>query len=305
MQLPSPVFRCSHTYIDCLISTGSTKINYMNKSSPVITLVSKGKNCESGKLNKAASDQKMASMLCSLDFLAAAASFQLCKELNANASNTEDETNTPNSTINETESSHCTIPMRDVKAEGYTLPPISEIIDEKRVQIIKEVSYPNDLRSKQYSQNFNGYTNITSISPIRPSSRIKTAGDPQNQSKTPMLSLINETGKAVSNSLSHNVDLKIVRYSGREGPYQRRKRLNQNYKYRETLMAQGIYPLHRPDSTCACSRCGETFRKEMLMWRHGVKHLDGKPFRCDICYSRFNRSDTLARHVHCFHELPN
>ena len=204
---------------------------------------SKGKNCESGKLNKAASDKKMASMLCSLDFLAAAASFQLCKELNANASNTEDETNAPNSTINETESSHCTIPMRDVKAEGYTLPPISEIIDEKRVQIIKEVSYPNDLRSKQYS--------------------------------------------------------------GREGPYQRRKRLNQNYKYRETLMAQGIYPLHRPDSTCACSRCGETFRKEMLMWRHGVKHLDGKPFRCDICYSRFNRSDTLARHVHCFHELPN
>lgn len=86
-----------------------------------------------------------------------------------------------------------------------------------------------------------------------------------------------------------------------EGPKLRRKRLNQNHMYRQLLREKGIYPIRSGASEYQCSRCREVFPKEMFMWRHGVKHLNHKPFKCDICDAPFNRSDSLGRHVRHFH----
>lgn len=281
----------------------------MSESHRPVPLVARDRPTNSSALTAKAPGNKITSMLCSLDFLAAAASLQLWKEDNTKVINHCNEHSKSHDTKESTERLlYDKILTDQSKASNYSLPHISEIMNNNSLHKIpeKSASNTNTPSSYQSASLSDSYKCDLFVQHYGPSSVLTSLKEPLDSLEKPKSELY-ETKSEINTSLSLDTQKSKVFqcYNGREGPYQRRKRLNQNYKYRETLMAQGIYPLHQADSTYACSLCGESFRKEMFMWRHGVKHLNSKPFKCEVCDSTFNRSDTLARHVRCFHESHN
>lgn len=286
----------------------------MSESRRPIPLVVHDISNNSSALTANAPGNKITSMLCSLDFLAAAASLQLWKEENTKVLNHSNECSKSLGTKESTERLlYDKILTDQSKTSDYSLPPISEIMNNNNLPkkhekpasntntpcIYQSTSLSNSYKSDLFVQHYGPSSVVTSLK--KPLDFLEKPKSERYETK----SEINTSEINTSLSLDTQKSKVLQCYNGREGPYQRRKRLNQNYKYRETLMAQGIYPLHQADSTYVCSLCGESFRKEMFMWRHGVKHLNSKPFKCEVCDSTFNRSDTLARHVRCFHESHN
>lgn len=71
--------------------------------------------------------------------------------------------------------------------------------------------------------------------------------------------------------------------------------------YRDALIKNGIHPIKISYKQYKCVICSELFDKEVLVWRHGAKHLTKKPFACNVCSKAFNRMDSLQRHIRHYH----
>ena len=57
------------------------------------------------------------------------------------------------------------------------------------------------------------------------------------------------------------------------------------------------------DSLCKykCKECGKLFKSPAHLLSHSATHSDEKPFKCDTCNSRFKTTQSLKKHIKCFH----
>uniref|UniRef100_A0AAQ4S3G9 C2H2-type domain-containing protein n=1 Tax=Gasterosteus aculeatus aculeatus TaxID=481459 RepID=A0AAQ4S3G9_GASAC len=70
------------------------------------------------------------------------------------------------------------------------------------------------------------------------------------------------------------------------------RRLSHLKRHREVVHANG----ERPPQTFVCHICGKDKKCRSQLARHVIIHSGERPFACDLCAARFNRSGNLQQH---------